>query len=173
MAEERFPLTQTGYEQLKTELENLEREHAAQQQDFADVNYSNDPSHEEAAYDEVRTTKDDLEEKIGHLKLVLQNAEVISEDADPEGVNLGERVTVWDSAAKETLQFDLIGSEEATHGREGVTDDSPVGKALLGKRIGDVVEVDVPDGKMRYVIRKIEPLPTGESGESGRSRATF
>ncbi len=160
--DERFPLTQAGYDQLRAELERLEQTQTAQQQDFADVNYSSDPSHEEAAYDEVRTVKDELSEKVGHLKLVLQYAEIIGEDSDPKRVDPGERVTVWDVATKETSQFDLLGGEEITHGREGVSLDSPVGKALQGRRIGDIVEVEVPDGRVRYAIRKIEPIPANE-----------
>lgn len=72
-------------------------------------------------------------------------------------------MTVWDFGERKTFKFDLIGGEEAINGRDGVTIDSPVGKALLGHRIGDVIDVEVPDGKVRYCIRKMEPIPQDKS----------
>jgi transcription elongation factor GreA len=128
---------------------------------FADMSdyWDIDPSPEEAAYVEARTTKEQLDERIGHLKLVLRHAQVVDDDADLTMVAPGSRVTVWDFSEKRELQFDVIGSEEVKHGRRGVSTESPVGKKLLGCRVGDVIEVDVPDGKVRYAIRMIERIP--------------
>ncbi len=159
MVADRFTLTQAGYEALQRELQNLEAEHGQDQKNFDDVNYSSDPSHEEAAYDDTKQTKEINEDRIEHLKTVLANAEVIGEDPDPTRVDPGDRVTVWDFTERQTLQFDLIGGSEVIYGQEGVSIDSPVGKALLGHRVGDVIEVEVPDGKERYAIRQIEPIP--------------
>ncbi len=159
MAEERFYLTRDGYQQLRRELEMLERQYQEQLTNFADVNSNSDTSKEEAADFETRVMKERTYERIGHLKLVLEHAEVVDEDPDPLRVNPGERVTVWDFDADEARQFDLVGSTEAVYIREGVSIESPVGKALLGRSVGDVVEADVPDGKVRYAIRKIEQIP--------------
>jgi transcription elongation factor GreA len=160
MAEERFILTRAGYEALQRELQLLEDQYKEELAGYADTNYSYaDSSPEEAANFETKTTKEETEERIGHLKLVLENAEIIDDDPDPTRVDPGDRVTVWDFSQRQPLQFDLLDGEEIINGREGVALDSPVGKALLGKRIGDVVEVEVPDGKVRYCIRKMEPIP--------------
>ena len=159
MAEERFHLTRDGYNLLKRELEVLERRYQEQAANFADVNYNIDISKEEAAYFETRVMKEHTGERIEHLKYILQRAEVVDEDPDPLRVNPGERVTVWDFDTNEARQFDLIGSPEAVYGREGVSIESPVGKALLNRKIGDVVEVEVPDGRVRYAIRSIEQIP--------------
>jgi len=162
-SEERFVLTRAGYEQLKHELDTLEAEHHEQLAEYSDVNYSaNDPAKEEAAYFETRVTKEHTDERIGHLKLVLENAEVVDDDPNPDTIDPGDRVTVWDFTDKRSVQFDLLGSEEVIAGRSGVSLESPVGKALHGKQVGDVVEVEVPDGKARYAIRKIERIPGGE-----------
>ena len=66
---------------------------------------------------------------------------------------------MWDFKERKPLQFDLVGGPEVINGREGVAIDSPVGKALQGHRVGDVIEVEVPDGAARYAIRKIERIP--------------
>jgi transcription elongation factor GreA len=164
MAEERFILTRSGYEALKRELaeqEDLYQQHLAE---FADVNYSaNDPMAEDAAYFDRRVTKEYTQERLNHLRLVLEHAEVIDEDPDPHTVDPGDRVTVWDFKARKTRQFDLLGSREVVFVRDGVSIDSPVGQALLGRRVGDVVEVTVPDGTSRYAVRKIERIPQQEA----------
>jgi transcription elongation factor GreA len=161
--EERFVLTRAGYEQLKQELDSLETEQQEQLAEYSDVNYSaNDPAKEEAAYFETRTSKEHTDERIGHLKLVLEHAEVVDDDPNPETIDPGDRVTVWDFSEKHTVQFDLLGSEEIIAGRQGISLESPVGKALHGKKVGDVVEVEVPDGIAKYAIRKIERIPGGE-----------
>ncbi len=160
MAEERFVLTRAGFEELQAELRRLQAKRQDELSGYPEMQpFDVDPSHEEGAYDNAREDKETTEERIGHLKLVLEHADVIGdEDPDPGRVDPGERVTVWDVMERTTRQFDLIGREEAIAGREGISLDSPVGKALLGRRVGDVVTVDVPDGKARYAIRKIEHM---------------
>jgi len=161
MAEERFPLTRAGYETLKRELQDLETRHEQEVAALAEFDYTDlDSGRDEAAFDESTETKEDIEQRIGHLKLVLENAEVLDENPDPKRVNPGERAVVWDYTQRQMLQFDLRSGDEIVYGHErGVALDSPVGKALLGRRVGDVIEVDVPDGKARYVIRKVERIP--------------
>jgi transcription elongation factor GreA len=163
MAEEQFVLSRAGYEILKQELSELEAEHQQRLAEFADVNYDVDPSTEEAAYFDTRVMKEHVEERIGHLQLVLSRAEVLEEDPDPLAVDPGEQVTVWDFAEKRERIFNLVSSAETIYARDvipgrEVSIESPVGQALLGKHIGDVVEIGVPDGKTKYAIRRIEPL---------------
>jgi transcription elongation factor GreA len=163
MAEERFILTRAGYEELQRELKALQARRQEQMETFADMSdyWDIDPSPEEAAYFDARTTKEQLDERIGHLTLVLQHAEVVDDDPDLSTVDPGDRVTVWDFGENRELQLDVVGSEEVKQGRRGVSTDSPVGKELLGRRVGDVIEVQAPGGQVRYTIRKIERSPAG------------
>ncbi len=157
--DERFILTRAGYDDLTRELAVLEAQQRTDQQEFADVNDQTDSSHEEAAYDDAEVTKGRTDDRVSQLRYVLQQAQVIDEDPDPLRANPGDRVTVWDFAAKATDQFDLVGSSEVLYGRAGVPVDSPVGQALMGHQVGDVIQVMTPDGSVRYAIRKIEPTP--------------
>ena len=156
MAEDRFILTPTGYDQLQRDLEDLLDQSKEVAEQMADV-HDDTEFGEEATYHDVMAAKERLDQRIAHLRGVLQRAEVISdEDPDPTRVNLGEKVTAWDFSAKEEVEFQLLSSEEVANGLSGISTESPVGRALLGRRVGDVVEVEVPDGKVKYAIRKIE-----------------
>lgn len=157
--EERYTLTRAGYEEMQRELTELEARYQRELAELADVQDGLDPEAAEPAYFESKTTKEEVEERLGHLRLVLRYADVIDEDPDPTVIDPGDRVVVYDYATKETLTFDILGSEEVIHGREGVSMDSPVGQALLGKRVGDVIQVEVPDGRVRYAIRSFAPIP--------------
>jgi transcription elongation factor GreA len=156
MAAEQFLLTPAGYEQLQRELEDLLEQSKDVAEQMADVHDDTDFG-EEATYFDVMAAKEQLDSRIAHLRRVLQRAEILSEeDPDPTSVDPGEEVTVWDFSSGEQVVFQLLSSEEVARGLPGISVESPVGKALLGRRVGDVVEVIVPDGKVRYAIRSIE-----------------
>jgi transcription elongation factor GreA len=156
MAEERFILTPTGYEQLQRDLEDLLAQSKEVAEQMADV-HDDTEFGEEATYHDVMETKERLDARIAHLRRVLQLAEIIGdEDPDPTRVDPGEQVTAWDFAEGEEVVFQLLSSEEVARGLPGISTESPVGKALLGRRVGDVIEIEVPDGKAKYAIRKIE-----------------
>lgn len=161
MAEERFTLTRAGYDHLQRELQDLEARLKEKVDALSDFEYTDlDEGRDEGAYDETSEMYGDIERRIDHLKLVLENADVVDQDSTPDHVNPGDRAVVWDYNERKLYKFDLRSGEEIVYGHElGVALDSPVGKALLGRSVGDVVEVDVPDGKARYVIRKIERIP--------------
>lgn len=159
MAEESFYLTKEGYANLERELQILvEEDRQKMAEQLKDVHEDTEYG-EEATFFDVVTAKERLEEKINYLRRVLARAEIIGEDRDPLRIDPGERVTVWDFETKEEVMFDLLGGAEITTGRYGVSIKSPVGQALLGKKVGDVIEVEVPDGIARFAIRKIEPIP--------------
>jgi transcription elongation factor GreA len=156
MAEDRFILTPTGYETIQRDLENLLEQSKDVAEQMADV-HDDTEFGEEATYHDVMEAKERLDQRIAHLRGVLLRAQVIGdEDPDPTRADPGEEVTVWDFSAKEEVVFQLLSTEEVARGLVGVSTESPVGRALLGRRVGDVVEVDVPDGKVKYAIRKIE-----------------
>lgn len=159
MAEEQFVLTPNGYEQLKQELAELEARRQDETERLADTIDDVDPSTEMAAYFDARTMQEQTDQRIIYIKRVLEQAEILGEDPDPTRVDPGDRVFVWDITAREELHFDLLGSAEVVvNDGKGVSIESPVGRALLGRSVGDVVEVEVPDGKTRYAIRNIERI---------------
>jgi transcription elongation factor GreA len=160
MAEERFVLTRNGYALLERELEDLLRRSAEEiAQQMADA-HDDTEFGEEATFFDAVVAKEQLDQRIAHLRRVLARAEILGDDPDPTRVDPGDRITAWDFADQREVTFDLLGSAEVTYGHRGISIESPVGRALLGRSVGDVIEVEVPDGKARYAIRKIERIPT-------------
>jgi transcription elongation factor GreA len=155
MADDRFTLTRAGYERLTRELKLLEEAQSGEIQEVAEAFDDTDFGENAAFYDAV-FDKDRLIARISNLRHVLSRAEVIDEDPDPHRVSPGNRVTVWDLEENEQLTFTLVSPEEVTHGVRGVSTDSPVGAALLGRQVGEVITVKVPDGIVRYAVRHIE-----------------
>jgi transcription elongation factor GreA len=155
--QERFPMTQAGFDALQGELRTLEARQQEQIKDLDDFSVFNvDPMSEEAAASDVNRRKRQTDERVNYLRFVLERADVIADDPDPKRIDPGDKVTLWDLVNKTNVQYDLIGSPEAAIGREGVSIESPVGKALKGQRVGDLIEVETPDGLVRYIVRKIE-----------------
>jgi transcription elongation factor GreA len=155
MAGERIILTRAGYERLSRELQTLEDMQAGEIQEVAEAFDDTDFGENAAFYDAV-FDKDRLTERIKNLRHVLARADVIDEDPDPDRVSAGNHITVWNVDEREEVSFRIGSAEEVTHGIATVSVESPVGKALLSRQVGDVVEVKVPDGIVHYAIRKIE-----------------
>jgi len=161
MAQENYTLTRAGYEQMQRELEALEKQLVQEIAEVAEAQ-SDVKTDEEATLFDAQTTKERVQERVSHLRLVLQTAEVIDADPDPDRVSPGDRVVVWDLDNKEELAFDLLGGEEIILGRKGISIDAPVGQALLNHRVGDKVKVETPDGEARYEVRRLEEIPNEE-----------
>jgi transcription elongation factor GreA len=154
MANERFTLTRAGYERLERELRQLEEAQRGEIEDVAEA-FDDTDFGENAVFYDLVFDKDRLTERIGNLRHILARAEVLDEDPDPDRVSPGNRVTVWDLDMDEEVAFNILSAHEVTYGIRGISTESPVGSALLGHIVGDVVEVTVPDGVARYAIRKI------------------
>lgn len=162
MAERRIQLTRQGYHKLQRELQILNDEENTKVAEML-AEAREDDQGEEAVFFDAMISKERLDERVSHLQNVLARAEIIDANEDPDVITPGNRVTVYDSAEKEEFSLDLLDTEEITHGRRGVSLDSPVGKALLGKKVGDRVKVEVPDGLVTYKVREIEMIPDDES----------
>lgn len=157
MSDERFPLTTAGQQRLVAELEAARAEQRGLTEQLEDI--YRDPARnndEEAADFEVRTRKEMADQRVGHLQYVLSRADVIDEDPDPQRINAGDRVIVWDVDSREEFTFNVISPAEVGLVEDAVTTDSPVGKALMGRTVGEMIEVNVPDGRERYAIRQVE-----------------
>ena len=161
MVERRILLTRSGYDKLQRELNILTgEEHSRVAEMLADAR--EDDQGEEAVFFDAVISKERLDERVAHLQNVLARAEVINADEDPDTITPGNRVTVYDTSEKEEFALDLLDTEEITTGRRGVSLDSPVGRALLGKQVGDRIKVEVPDGLVTYKIRQIDMIPDEE-----------
>jgi transcription elongation factor GreA len=157
VAAERFTLTRQGYERLMREFESLiERRDTYAEQLFDIRREAGLQPDDEATEYEARVQKEYLDQRIARLRDVLERAEVLDEDPDPQRIDLGDYVVLWDIEAREEFCFELRSSEEVSYLGSGVSVESPVGAAILGHRIGDVVEVEAPDGIVRYMVRRIE-----------------
>lgn len=158
MMERRIQLTRLGYQKLQRELDVLTGEENSKVAEML-AEAREDDQGEEAVFFDAMVSKERLDERVSHLQNVLARAEIIETEADPDSITAGIRVTVYDTLEKEEFTMDLLDTEEITHGRRGVSLDSPVGRALQGKQVGARVEVEVPDGLVTYKVRKIETIP--------------
>jgi len=156
---EEHHLTPSGHESLSKELrrlENVELPQIAEQ--LNDVRNETDSEGEDPQLFNILSQKNYVDERIANIKRILANAIILEEDPDPDAANAGDRVIVRDLDEDEELAFDLLDSAEVVHSRRGISTSSPVGKALLGKRVGDVITVKTPDGKAEYEILRFEEI---------------
>jgi transcription elongation factor GreA len=156
MAEKATPLTKEGLERLEKELEHLrnvrrpevaERIHAAKELASAQNN---------AEYEEAKNEQAFVEGRIITLEHLLQNATVIDEEAAHHAnrVQLGSKVAV-DTSEGQKMTYTIVGPAEARPTEGLISNESPVGRALLGKRVGDQVQVHVPRGVLKLTVSSI------------------
>ena len=148
-------LTYAGLKALEDELENLKvvkRREIAQK--IKEAREQGDLS-ENAEYDAANEQRD-IEARIEELEAILKNAEVVVEDeVDFDKINIGCTVKVFDITFDEEMEFKLVGSTEANSLEGKISNESPVGQALMGKQIGDVVTVETQAGVMEYKVLDI------------------
>ena len=156
MAEKKNLMTYEGLKKLEDELQELKvvkRKEVAEK--IKEAREQGDLS-ENAEYDAAKDEQRDIEARIEEIEKILKNAEVADEDSSNKGTaNLGCKVTVIDMEFDEEIEFKLVGSTEAKSLENKISNESPIGRALIGKQAGDVVEVDTPAGTAKYKIVKI------------------
>lgn len=157
MAEKKHILTYAGLKQYEDELQNLKvnrRQEIAQK--IKEAREQGDLS-ENAEYDAAKDEQRDIELRIEELEKLLKNAEVVDEDEiDLDKISIGCKVTVYDAEFDEEMEFKIVGSTEANSRQGKISNESPVGKALLGKSVGDVVDVETLAGVMQYKVLEIQ-----------------
>ena len=154
MVSKPVPLTKEGFAKLQQELDdliNIRRAEVAQRIHDAKemVGAQNTPEYEDA-----RNEQAFVEGRILTLETIIQNAVVIEEAHDHLHVNLGSTVTVQNHKG-ETENYTIVGSAEADPKQHRVSNESPVGQALLGKSVGTEIEVEAPAGSLRWTIVRI------------------
>lgn len=151
-------LTPEGLDKLKDEIEHLSTvkrrevaERIKEAREFGDIS-------ENSEYDDAKNEQAMLEARIASLEEKLRSASVINpSELDSNVVRVGSQVSVKDEGSGKTLKYTIVGSTEANPSENRLSNESPVGKGLLGRKKGDAVKVTLPNGKIRELkITKIE-----------------
>ena len=149
-------LTYAGLRALEQELEDLKvvkRKEVAQK--IKEAREQGDLS-ENAEYDAAKDEQRDIEARIEELENILKNVEVVDEDeVDLDKINVGCAVKVYDITFDEEVDFKIVGSTEANSLEGKISNESPVGQALIGKTVGDMVDVETQAGLMQFKVLEI------------------
>mgnify|MGYP000090685899 CR=1 FL=1 len=149
-------LTYQGLQKLENELQELKvvkRKEIAQK--IKEAREQGDLS-ENAEYDAAKDEQRDIEARIEELEAILKNAEVVVEDeVDFDKINVGCTVKAYDITFDEEMEFNIVGSTEVNSLEGKISNESPVGAALIGKSVGDVVDVETQAGVLQYKVLEI------------------
>lgn len=149
-------LTYEGLEKLENELEYLKTEKRKEVAETIKQALSFGDLSENAEYDEAKNEQAQVEARIVQLEKMLKNAKVIDQDdIDLQKVSIGTTVKVYDEEFEEEIEYSIVGSTEADPDLGKISDEAPVGKALIGHSVGDVVSVDTPGGEIKLKINEI------------------
>ena len=157
MQEKKNILTYEGLKKYEDELQELKvvrRQEVAQK--IKEAREQGDLS-ENAEYDAAKDEQRDIEARIEELEKILKNAEVVDEEeVDLEKINVGCKVRLLDVEFNEELEYKIVGSTEANSLKGKISNESPVGKALIGAKVGDSVVVETQAGTFTYKVLEIQ-----------------
>jgi transcription elongation factor GreA len=157
MADDRIPMTREGYDKKKAELDHLKgtvmlevTKRVATARDLGDLS-------ENAEYHAAREDQGQLQAKINQLQDQLNRAEIVTTDTLPKDViAFGSKVTVFDEDMDEEETFELVGPGQEDPAANRILTSSPIGQGLIGKKKGEVAEIQAPKGVLRFKVLKIE-----------------
>ncbi|MDR0220369.1 MAG: transcription elongation factor GreA [Lachnospiraceae bacterium] len=156
MEEKKNILTYEGLRKYEDELQELKvvrRKQVAEK--IKEAREQGDLS-ENAEYDAAKDEQRDIEIRIEELEKILKNAEVIvEEEVDLDAINIGCKVKIRDIQLKEDFEYKIVGSAEADSLKGRISNDSPVGNALIGRKVGETVSVDTQVGVIKYKVLEI------------------
>lgn len=152
-------LSKEGYEKLDKELRDLKtRGRKEIAEEIAEARAKGDLS-ENAEYDAAKEAQGMLEKRIAELENTLATSSIIDDkDIDDTKAYLLSTVTILNKKVNKEMKYTLVSKDEADFKAGKISVDSPIGQGILGKEVGDVVEIDVPAGKLELEIKKIERL---------------
>lgn len=157
MGEKEFLLTQEGYDNLEKELEKLKTETRYEIADRIKVALGFGDLSENSEYDEAKNAQAQNEMKIAELENKLKYAKIIDEsEIDTKSVQVGNVVKVLDMEFNEEVEYTIVGSTEVDLSQNKISNESPIGVALLGKKVKDVVDVQAPAGVLKFKILAIK-----------------
>ncbi|MBC5788577.1 MULTISPECIES: transcription elongation factor GreA [Clostridiaceae] len=149
-------LTSEGLARLEEELEELK---TVKRKDVADkikVALSFGDLSENSEYDEAKNEQAIIEARIAQLDAMLKNAKVLDDDeVTTDKVSVGSKIRLKDIEFDEEVEYSIVGSTEANPDEGKISDESPIGKGLMGRSVGDVVEIEVPSGMIEFEILEI------------------
>lgn len=156
MAAEKFKMSQERYDKLKEELrymETVRQKEVAEQlkeaRSFGDLS-------ENSEYDEAKIEQGKLYSKIEEIKNLLENAEIVEGTVTQKGViGLGSRVVVRDMEDKSETEFQIVGSQEANPMEGRLSEESPIGRGLLGHKKNETITIEAPAGEVKFKILSV------------------
>lgn len=149
-----YQLTAAGKLELEKELEELKSRRGQIAQKIADARDYGDLS-ENAEYAEARNEQAQVESRIAEIEEILQNASIITSKKKVDAVALGVTVDLHHTETKKKVSYTIVGSVEADPLEGRISDESPIGQALMGKKVGDKVSIVTPSGNVGYEIAAI------------------
>jgi transcription elongation factor GreA len=157
MSEKEVILTQDGLKKLEEELENLKSVKRREVAERIKVAIGYGDISENSEYEDAKNEQAFIEGRIITLEKMLRNARIINNDeVDTETVSVGSIVTLKDLEFDDVVEYNIVGSAESDPLKNKISNESPVGKAILGKKKGATVEVNVPAGIIQYQIIDIK-----------------
>lgn len=157
MEEKEVILTQEGYNKLEEELNYLKTEKRTEIAERIKIALGFGDLSENSEYDEAKSAQAENEIQISELEAKIRNAKIIdAKEIDTKTVQIGNLVKVHDIEFDEDIEYTIVGSTEVSLAQNKISNESPLGKALLGAKKGDTVEVHAPAGIMKYKILGIK-----------------
>ena len=156
MEEKEVILTQEGYDKIEKELEYLRTEKRTEIAERIKVASGFGDLSENSEYDEAKNAQAENEGKIAQLENKIRHAKIIDEaEIDTKTVQIGNTVKLYDVEFEEEVEYTIVGSTEVNLAENKISNESPIGKALLGAKKGSTVEVNAPAGVIKYKILSI------------------
>ena len=149
-------LTQEGLDKLEEELNYLKTEKRTEIAERIKVARGFGDLSENSEYDEAKNAQSENEQQIAELEIKIRNAKVIdSSEIDTKTVQIGNTVKLYDEEFEEEVVYTIVGSTEVNLEDNKISNESPIGKALLGRKKGEIVDVEAPDGIIKFKILAI------------------
>ena len=156
-AESKYKMSQERYDEIKEELHYLETVREKEVSELIKEARSFGDLSENSEYDEAKTEQGKLYSKIAELKALIEKAEIIEKtEMDRGTVALSSRIKLLDVDENEELEYQIVGSQEANPMSGRISDESPIGRGLLGHKVGETVTIDAPAGQMKFTILAVE-----------------
>ena len=155
MAEQQFMMTQKGYDEAVERLKYLQTTKRQEIVERISEARSHGDLSENAEYDAARNEQAANEGEIVDLDYKIKNAVILEENTDTSYVHIGSKVRVFDEEMEEEAVYEITGSTESNAMENKISNESPVGKALLRHKVGEAVKVAAPDGEYKLLIKEI------------------
>ena len=155
-AESKYKMSQEHYDELVKELNYLETVREKEVSELIKEARSFGDLSENSEYDEAKTEQGKLYSMIAEIRVLIERAEIIEKSAlDADTVHLSSRVKLLDVDENEEIEYQIVGSQEANPMAGRISDESPIGRAILGHRVGETVTVEAPAGEMRFTVLSV------------------